>query len=193
MKPRLAGKKIAILMESDFIEYEIWYYRSRFVEEGAEVHFLTKLWGQPSLTFHGHEYQAPFTVDKAFTDMDDETLHGYAAVIVPGGFVSDRLRYTPDPDVPSDAVEFIKRVFAAPNTLKCVICHGMWLLSWAPELVKGKNVVVHPNLVADARNMGAVFVDADVVVDGQLVTGRTGGHHGPFSRKIIDILAGDEA
>jgi protease I len=191
LPPLLNGKKIAILMESDYIEYEVTYYRSRFAEEGAEVHFLSKLWGQPSLTFHGHEYQAPFVVDKTFTDMDDMTLRSYAAVIVPGGFVSDRLRYTPDPDTPSDAVTFLKRAFAEPSILKGVICHGMWLLSWAPELVSGKRAVVHPNLVADARNMGIQFVNEDTVVDGDLVTGRTGGHHGPFSRKIIELLAGD--
>jgi len=38
---RLAGKKIGILMESDFYEHEIFYYQLRFPEEGAELHFLT--------------------------------------------------------------------------------------------------------------------------------------------------------
>ena len=37
-------------------------------------------------------------------------------------------------------------------------------------------------------NMGAVYVNEDVVVDGDLVTGRTGGHAHLFARKIIDIL-----
>ena len=47
---RLRGHKIAILIESDFYEHEIFYYQLRFPEEGADVHFLTRLWGQPSLT-----------------------------------------------------------------------------------------------------------------------------------------------
>ena len=37
-------------------------------EEGAELHFLTKLWGQPSLTFRGHEYHAPFECRESFED-----------------------------------------------------------------------------------------------------------------------------
>ena len=30
----LKGKKVAILMESDYYEHEIWYYHYRFAEEG---------------------------------------------------------------------------------------------------------------------------------------------------------------
>ncbi len=47
----LKGKKIAILIESDFYEKEIFYYEHRFAEEGIEVHWLSRLWGQPGLTF----------------------------------------------------------------------------------------------------------------------------------------------
>jgi protease I len=57
---RLTGEKVAILMESDFYEHEIFYYQYRFPEEGAELHFLRRLWGQPSLTFTGHEYRPRF-------------------------------------------------------------------------------------------------------------------------------------
>ena len=56
----IKGKKIGILIESDFYEKEIFYYEHRFAEEGLDVHWLTRLWGQPSLTFYGHEYKVPF-------------------------------------------------------------------------------------------------------------------------------------
>jgi protease I len=84
---RLQGKKIAILIESDFYEKEIFYYEHRFPEEGMQVHFLTRLWGQPSLTFRGHEHHYPFECHESFEDMDDEMLHSYAAVIVPSTIV----------------------------------------------------------------------------------------------------------
>ena len=42
---KLQGKKIAVLIEGDFYEHEIWYYHFRFPEEGAELHFLSRLWG----------------------------------------------------------------------------------------------------------------------------------------------------
>jgi protease I len=185
----LQGKKIAILIEGDYYEPEIFYYQRRFAEEGAEVHFLTRLWGQQSLTFLGHEYRAPFECRESFEGMDDETLRSFAAVIVPSGMVSDRLRYTEDLSKLPPATEFLKRAFAEPSILKGIICHGMWLIAPAPELVRGRRVVVHNNLYGDARNMGAIFTDQDVVVDGDLVTGRSGGHCHLFAKQIIEMLS----
>ena len=185
----LKGKKIGILIESDFYEPEIWYYKLRFAEEGAEVHFLTRLWGQKSITFKGHEYHIPFDCNESFENMDDGTLKSYAAIIVPAGMVADRLRYTEDVGKLSPAVEFLKRAFEEKDVIKGIICHGMWLAAPAPELVKGKRVVVHNNLLGDAKNMGALYVDEDVVVDGDLITARSGGHCHLLARTIIDMLA----
>ena len=191
----LKGKKIGILIEGDYYEPEIWYYKHRFAEEEVELHFLTRMWGQTSAVmaagFKGHEYKIPFEgYVESFEDMDDKTLKSYAAIIVPAAMVSDRLRYTEDINKLPPAVEFLKRVFAEKSILKGVICHGMWLLAPAPELVRGRRAVVHNNLLGDARNMGIIYVDQDVVVDGDLVTGRTGGHCHLFARMIIDILSG---
>ncbi len=185
----LAGKKVGILIESDFYESEIFYYQHRFPEEGAELHWLTRLWGQPSITFHGHEYKVPFECHESFEGMSDQELRSYSAIIVPSAFVSDRLRYTEDVNKLAPATQFIKRAFAESQVVKGIICHGMWLLSSAPELVRGRPLVCHNNLIGDVRNMGAIYTDQDVVVDGDLVTGRTGGHCHMFARKIIEMLS----
>lgn len=58
----------------------------------------------------------------------------------------------------------------------------------APELVRGRPVVAHNNLFGDVCNMGALYTDQDVVVDGDLVTGRSGPLCHFFARKIIDML-----
>ncbi len=185
----LRGKKVGILLESDFYEKEIFYYEHRFPEDGVEVHFLTRLWGQPSLTFTGHEHKVPFECHESFEGISDAELHTYDAIIVPSAFVSDRLRYTDDVKKLAPATEFLQRAFADQSIVKGIICHGMWLISPVPELVRGRQVVVHNNLVGDARNMGAVYVDEDVVVDGDLVTARTGAHCHLFARKILELIA----
>ena len=185
----LQGKKIAVLMESDFYEHEIWYYSYRFPEEGAKLHFLTRLWGQKSLTFKGHEYHAPFQCNESFENMDDEVLRSYSAIIVPSAIVADRLRYTEDVNQLPPATEFLKRAFAEKSIVKGIICHGMWLVAPAPELVRGRPVTCHNNLHGDIVNMGAIYTDQDVVVDDDLVTGRTGAQAGVFARAIIDLLA----
>lgn len=186
---KLQGKKIGILIESDFYEKEIFYYEHRFSEEEAELHFLTRLWGQPSLTFTGHDYKVPFECHESFEQMDDATLRSFSAIIVPSGMVADRLRYTEDINKLPPATEFIKRAFTEKNILKGFICHGLWLVAPLPELVRGRKVAAHNNLLGDIRNMGAIYTDRDIVVDGDLVTGRTGGHCHLFARTIIDILA----
>lgn len=185
----LQGVKVAVLIEGDFYENEIFYYQHRFPEEGIELHFMTRLWGQEALSFAGHEFRAPFECRESFEDVDDEALASYGAVIVPAGMVADRLRYTEDVKRTPPATEFLRRAFAMKSVIKGIICHGMWLVAPAPELVRGRRVVVHNNLIGDARNMGAVYVDEDVVVDGDLVTARTGGHCHQFARRIIDMLA----
>ena len=187
---KLQGKKIGILLEADFFENEIFYYKFRFPEEGAELHFLTRLWGQDRLTFLGHEYRAPMEVSETFENMSDEELRSYDAIIVPSGMVSDRLRYTDDVDKIPPATEFLKRAFAEPSILKGIICHGLWLTAPATELVRGRKLVCHNNLIGDAKAYGALYTNEDVVLDGDdLVTGRSGGHAHLFAKKIIEILA----
>ncbi|MFI6595776.1 AGE family epimerase/isomerase [Nonomuraea sp. NPDC050536] len=187
---RLAGRTIAILMESDFVEPELHYYQRRFIEEGARVEFVTRLWGESSLTFHGHEYRQPFTVAG---DLESVDLGRIDALIVPSGMVSDRLRYTEDVNQLPPAVRLLKDAFADPRILKGVICHGLWLVSPIPEVVEGRRVTCHNNLVGDVRNMGALYTDQDVVVDRDLVTARTADHCHVFARMIIDLLAAEHS
>jgi len=190
MAQKLRGKKIGILIESDFYEKEIFYYLHRFPEEGAELHFLTRLWGQPWIEFKGHEYKIPFDQpEESFEDMDDDTLRSFSAIIVPSAIVADRLRYTEDINKLPPATQFLQRAFAQRSIIKGIICHGMWLVAPMPELVHGRKVVAHNNLLGDVRNMGAIYTDRDVVVDGDLVTARTGDHCHLFARQIIDMLA----
>lgn len=184
----LSGARIAILAESDFFEPEIFYYQRRFAEEGAQVEFLTRLWGQPAMTFYGHEYRAPLQVDHSLEDIDDEGLRGYAALLVPSGMVADRLRYTEDVDALAPATDLLRRAFARPGLVKGIICHGMFLAASIPYAIRDRKVVCHNNLIGDIRNMGANYVDEDVVVDGDLVTARTGNHCHLFARTIIDEL-----
>jgi len=185
---KLKGKKIGILMESDFYEPEIFYYQRRFLEEGAEVHLLSRLWGQQTLTFKGHEYQLPIEVSESFEDLDDEKRASFAAIIVPAGMVSDRLRYTDDLSKIPPASALMKSIFENRSIVKGIICHGLWLMAPVRESIKGRKLVCHNNLYGDALAYGAEFVDEDVVVDGDLVTARTGGHAHLFARTIIDLI-----
>lgn len=184
----LTGRTVAILMETDYVEPELHYYQRRFAEEGADVRYLTRLWGNESLTFTGHEFGLPFTVHGDLEAVDDVTLAGFDALIVPSGMVSDRLRYTEDATRLAPAVRLLARAFDTPSVLKGIICHGMWLVSPIPDRVRARRVTCHANLLGDVRNMGAVHTDQDVVVDGDLVTARSADHCHLFARTIIDLV-----
>lgn len=176
-------------MESDFYEKEIFYYDYRFREEAIDTHFLSRLWGQEKLTFYGHEKQYPFECHESFENMSDKELLSYSAIIVPSGIVSDRLRYTDDIHVMPPAAEFLKRAFEQKSIIKGIICHGLWLAAPIREVLKGRKLVCHNNLHGDALAYGAEYVNKDLVVDGDLVTARTGGHCYLLARKIIEMLA----
>ncbi len=180
--------KIGILVESDFYENEIFYYQFRFQEAGYEVHLLSRLWGNSGITFSGHEFRAPLYCGESFETLDDKALDEYAAVIVPAGMVSDRLRYTEDVSKLPPACEFLKKVFVRKDIVKGVICHGLWLLSPVAGLVKGRKMTVHNNLLGDAKNYGVDYQDKDVVVDGDLVSARTGGHCYLLAREILKLI-----
>ncbi|HEY0757418.1 MAG TPA: DJ-1/PfpI family protein [Ktedonobacteraceae bacterium] len=185
----IAHKKVAILIESDYFENEIFYYQNRFLEENVDLHFLTRLWGNRELTFTGHEYRAPFVCHESFEGMDDATLDSYDALIVPSGMVADKLRFTTDIHQLAPATAFMQRAFARKHILKGFICHALWLLASAPELVRDRPLTCHNNLLGDVCNMGALYTDQDVVVDNDLITGRTGPLCYLFAHKIIELLA----
>ena len=180
--------KIGILIESDYYENEIFYYQFRFKEVGLEPHFLTRLWGNDSITFQGHEFRASFYCNESFEALTDKDLDDYAAIIVPAGMVSDRLRYTEDVKKIPPASAFMKKVFARKDIVKGVICHGLWLLSPVSEVVKGRKMTVHNNLLGDAKNYGVDYQDADVFVDGDLVSARTGGHCYLLAQEILKAI-----
>lgn len=181
--------KVGVLIESDFYEPEIEYYSKCFKESGLEVHFLTRLWGNSELTFKGHEERKLFKCDESFENID---LKEYAAIIIPAGMVADRLRYTEDISKLPPASAFMEKCFADKEIIKGIICHGAWLMAPVAHLLKGRKMVVHNNLLGDAKLMGIDYVDEDVVVDGDLVSARTGGEHVRFAQRIIALIHGRE-
>jgi protease I len=184
---RLEGKKVAVLVESEFVPGEIEAYRYGFAALGAEVHFMSRLWDQPSRTFvsdveHAGETAVTLMVDRDFQNCN---LEDYAAVLMAANYTSVRLRYferppgqpfSPDMVRSAPAVQFFARAMANPRIIKGALCHGLWILTPNPELLQGRKVICHEVMLADVLNCGAQFVPPEetkdgVVVDGDLVTG----------------------
>ena len=202
----LEGKKIAVLVESQYIPGEIEAYRYGFGALGAEVHFMSRLWGNERLTFVGEVEQAaqtPQTLEVGI-DLQNVKLEDYAAVIMAANYTSVRLRYfdppsgqavSPEMTRSAPAVQFFARAMQNPRIVKGPLCHGLWILTPNPELLKGRKVICHEVVLADVLNCGAIYVPQDaqnggVVVDGDLVTGHDWHVVRPFIQAIArQILA----
>lgn len=196
----LEGKKIAILVESEFIPEEIDAYRRVFTALGAKVHFMSYLWGQPKLTFTSAEQagskQLTLEVDIDFQDINPDD---YAAIIMAANYTSVRLRYfEPPPGQPftadmvksAPAVKFFARAMANRYVVKGALCHGLWILTPNPEMLKGRKVICHEVVLADVLNCGAQYIrpdteNAGVMVDDDLVTGRSKHEVEAFIQAIV--------
>ncbi len=185
----LAGKKIAILVESEYIPVEIRTYLQRFAEYGATVDLMSRLWGNASIRFVstvGEAGREPETLEVSI-DFDTVALADYAAVIMAANYTSVRLRYTDPPATGADAaasarsapaVRFFRHAMQNPAIVKAAPCHALWLLTPNPDLLAGRRITCNPVVLADVVNAGAAYVPPpagtewhdQVVVDGDLVT-----------------------
>lgn len=205
MKDRLLeGKKIAVLVESEFIPEEIEVYRQDFSAMGAAVHFMSRLWGQASQTFFSDVTEIGHTPQtlEVNIDFNNVVLEDYAAVIMAANYTSVRLRYFERPagqtfsvDMvkSAPAVQFFARAMTNPRIIKGALCHGLWILTPNPALLKGRRVICHEVVLADILNCGAYYVPPDaenrgVVADRDLVTGHTGKEAPPFVQAIAQQI-----
>jgi putative intracellular protease/amidase len=202
----LAGLKVAVLVESQYIAAEIELYRRRFAEAGASVDLMANLYEQPSLTFVS-EVEEPGQTPQTLTVSIDHRhvrLEDYAAVIQSANYTSVRLRHFSPPNGPdgkplpitpqmvrtSPSVQFFGAAMRNPKIVKGALCHGLWILTPLPELLRGRQVICHDVVLADILNAGANFVaqPSGIVVDADLVTGRSVHETAAFIDAIRDTI-----
>jgi putative intracellular protease/amidase len=188
----LAGKKIAVLVESQYIPGEIKIYQERFAGYGATVDLVSRLWGQPKMRFYSTvepegESVPPIEWLEVSLDIDDIEPDDYAAVIMAANYTSVRLRFNEPPNDASAAAEaarsapavrFFRRAMQNPRIIKGAPCHGLWLLTPSPDILASRKVICNPVVLADVINAGAVYTpcpagtpeEKQVIVDRDLVT-----------------------
>lgn len=170
----LKGKRIAILVEDLYNEFEFWYPYYRMKEAGAEVMVV----GTGAKEYHSKiGLPAPGGVSAESVNAEQ-----FDAVIIPGGYAPDRMRRN---------AAMLKLVRDCFNQGKIVaaICHAGWMLVSA-GILKGKKATCFISVKDDLVNAGATYLDQEVVRDGNLITSRTPDDLPAFCREIIAILSG---
>ena len=122
------------------------------------------------------------TVDVDLT-LEEVKIDDFDALVLPGGQINpDLLRKE------QKAVDLVKTFLHSGKTV-AAICHGPWLLVES-GLAKGRAVTSWPSLKTDLGNAGAEWTDAEVVVDGGLITSRKPGDIPAFADAVAKALAG---
>lgn len=169
----LEGKKIAILLEQLYEDPEFWYPYFRFLEAGAEVTVVA-----PEAKEYKSKYGYPATADLT---AGSASAADYDAVIIPGGYSPDHMRRS------AELVSFLKNAFER-GAIIAAICHGPWMLC-SVGAARGRKVTAFYSIKDDLVNAGAIFLDQEVVRDGNIITSRTPKDLPAFCRAIASALA----
>jgi protease I len=170
----LSGKTIAILVDNMYQEMEVWYPLYRFQEAGAIVVTI----GAKADETYTSKLGYPVKCDLSYGDAKPAAFDG---VIVPGGYAPDHIRRHPE------AIQFVKDM-DTQGKLVAAICHGPWVLCSASGLLKGRKATSFFAIKDDVINAGAHWMDAEVVVDTNLVTSRKPEDLPAFCRAAIETL-----
>jgi protease I len=157
-------------------EMEVWYPLFRFQEAGATVVTVGAKAGE---TYHS-KLGYPVKCQLSYDDVDANQFDG---VVIPGGYAPDHIRRHPK------ANQFVQKMDAA-GKLVASICHGPWVLCSAGGMLKGRKATSFFAIKDDVVNAGANWVDAEVVVDRNLVTSRKPEDLPAFCRAAIEVAAG---
>jgi protease I len=170
----LEGKRIAVLVDSAYQVLEVWYPYYRLREAGA----VTVLVGPKAGESYPCKLGYPATAELSYKDAKAADFDG---VVIPGGYAPDSIRRH------AEAVQFVADL-NAQGKLVASICHGGWVLCSAHGMLKGRKATSFIAIKDDMINAGAEWVDAEVVVDKNLVTSRKPDDLPAFCRASIEVL-----
>ena len=113
-------------------------------------------------TIRGKKKGTAVTVERAVQDV---SVDGFDALLIPGGYSPDILR------AHDDVVQFVKEFIDSGKPV-FAICHAPQLLITA-QILKGRRITGWKSIIQDIKNAGAEFVDEEVVEDGNLISSRS--------------------
>jgi protease I len=165
--------RVAILVEQQYQELEVWYPYYRLREAGCSV---TMVGPEANVTYPS-KLGYPAKSDKAAKDCKPDD---FDALVIPGGFAPDFIRR-------SEAMLAFTRGMVEKGKILAAICHGPWVLCSTTAL-RGKRATCFMAIKDDVINAGAKYEDAEVIRDGNLITSRKPDDLPAFVTKILEAL-----
>lgn len=174
----LAGLNVAILATDGFEQSELMEPLKALTQAGANIWIVSPKSG----TLRGWQHK-DWAEDEVRVDLtlDDTGPDDFDALVLPGGVMNpDALRMQPK------AVAFVKSFFDADKPV-AAICHGPWTVIESGA-ARGRLMTSWPSLRTDIENAGGHWTDAEVVVDGNLVTSRKPDDLPAFNREMLALF-----
>ena len=168
----MTTRRIAILVENDYQDMEVWVPLYRLREEGYETLIVG-----PRAVAYASKHGYPIKAEAAASEVRADSLAG---IVIPGGWAPDRLRQ--DPGV----LKLVKELDQAGRTIAC-ICHGGWVLASA-GVARGRKLTCYAAIRDDMTHAGATVVDEEVVRDRNLITSRKPDDLPAFCREMLKAL-----
>lgn len=168
-----AGKRIAVLVEQQYQEMEVWYPVYRLRDEGCTVVLVAPEAGKIYPSKLGYPARADVAAKVVSASQFD-------AIVIPGGFCPDYIRRN------EDMMKLVREAHEQKKPL-AAICHGPWVLCSTTAL-KGRKATCFHSIKDDVVNAGATYVNEAVVVDGHVITSRTPDDLPAFVRAILAAM-----
>lgn len=164
-------KRAVIITGQHFQDEEYIYPYYRLLEAGFLLDVATK---DKTVVYGKYGIPAKPTIDTK-----DLKESNYDLVVLPGGHEApDRVRQD------ENVLRFVREMHEH-NKVVAAICHGPWIMISA-KIVKGKKVTGYIAIKDDLINAGAEYIEADVVVDGNIVTSPHYKNNGDFMRETLN-------
>ncbi len=176
----LTGKKVAFLLKRGVEQPELTEPWATLLSAGAQPVLVSEEPGTITALVGDWDRGDDFTVD---ITLDEADPANYDALVLPGGTLnSDKIRTNPK------AIAFVKAFMDAGKPVAS-ICHGPWILIEA-GVVRGRTITSTTRISTDLKNAGANWVDAEVVVDQNLLTSRSPRDLPAFNAALLEAVAG---
>lgn len=177
--PDLSGKKIAFVLKRGVEQPELTEPWSVIERAGGTPVLVSEEHGTVTALIHDWDRGDDFTVDLT---LDEADPNDFDALVLPGGTLnSDKIRTNPR------AIAFVRAFFDAGKPVAS-ICHGPWILIEA-GVVAGRRITSTARIATDLRNAGALWEDAEVVLDGNLLTSRSPRDLPAFNAALVEAIA----
>lgn len=165
--------RVLCLIDQAFEDLELWYPILRLMEENI----ITHLAGERANEKYIGKYGIPAISEYSFKDINYKE---YDALLIPGGWAPDKLRRFPK------VIEIVRYMNEQERPIGH-ICHAGWVLISA-DILRGKQVTSTLGIKDDMTNAGGLWIDAPVVVDGNIISSRKPLDLPFYMKEFIEIL-----